>query len=135
MPTIPDLLHPGHVISAKGISPLPSHQEAMKSCEFPTNATQMGVFLGKNNYYRKFIQQYSSMAGILSETIKGNPKKIQAIVPTEKMRTAFQQLKQALLEAPILAYPQSYTNEPFILDTDCSKDNNCIGAVLSQVQN
>ena len=75
------------------------------------------------------------MAGILSETIKGSPKKNQTIQPNQKMREAFQQLKQALLEAPILAYPQFYTDEPFILDTDWSKDNNCIGAVLSQVQN
>ena len=43
------------------------------------------------------------------------------------MEAAFQQLKQALLEAPILAYPQFNTDEPFILDTDWSKDNNCIG--------
>ena len=107
----------------------------MKNWEFPSTVTQMRAFLGKTNYYRKFIQQYSSMAGILSETIKGNPKKNQTILPNQKMKEAFQQLKQALLEAPILAYPQFYTDEPFILDTDWSKDNNCIGAVLSQVQN
>ena len=75
------------------------------------------------------------MAHILSETIKGSRKKNQLITPTKKMEVAFQKLKQALLEAPILAYPQFYTDEPFILDTDWSKDNNCIGAVLSQVQN
>ena len=95
----------------------------------------MRAFLGKTNYYQKFIQQYSSIAGILSETIKGNPGKNKVIVPDKKMETAFQLLKQALLEAPILAYPQFYTDEPFILDTDWSKDNNCIGAVQSQVQN
>ena len=96
----------GHVISAQGIAPLPSHQEAVKNWEFPTNVTQMWAFLGKTNYYRKCIQQYSSMAGILSETIKGSPKKNQLISPMEKMTAAFQKLKQALLEAPILAYPQ-----------------------------
>ena len=95
-----------HVISAKGISPLPSHQEAVRNWEFPTTVTQMRAFLGKTNYYRKFIQQYSSMAGILSETIKESPKKNKTIVPDKKMETAFQKLKQALLEAPILAYPQ-----------------------------
>ena len=65
------------------------------------------------------------MAGILSETIKGSPKKNQLISPTERMLTAFQKLKQALLEAPILTYPQFYTDEPFILDNDWSKENNC----------
>ena len=111
-----------------------THQDAVRDWEFPSTITQMRAFLGMLNYYRKFIQQYSSMAGILSETIKGSPKKNQTIIPTPKMTEAFQKLKQALLEAPILAYPQFYTDEPFILDTDWSKDNNCIGAVLSQVQ-
>ena len=68
----------------------------------------------------------------MSETIKGAPKKNQVITPTPKMEEAFQKLKRALLEAPILAYPQFHTDEPFILDTDWSKDNNCIGAVLSR---
>ena len=39
----------GHVISAKGISPLPSHQEAVRNWEFPTTVTQMRAFLGKTN--------------------------------------------------------------------------------------
>ena len=101
----PSIEYLGHVISAKGISPLPSHLDAVKNWEFPSTITQMRAFLGKVNYYRKFIPQYSSMAGVLSETIKGAPKKNQSITPTTKMTEAFQKLKQALLEAPILAYP------------------------------
>ena len=34
----------------------------------------------------------------------------------------------------MLAYPDFHSKEPFILDTDWSKDPGCIGAVLSQVQ-
>jgi hypothetical protein len=46
------------------------------------------------------------------------------------VETPFSQLKQALTQAPILAYP---TREGFfILDTDAS--NVGMGAVLSQVQ-
>ena len=119
----PSIEYLGHVISGKGISPLPLHQEAVKNWEFPSTVTQTRAFLGKTNYYRKFIQQYSSMAGILSETIKGSPKKNQTIHQSPKMKEAFQRLNRALLEAPILAYPQFYTDEPFILDTDWS---NCL---------
>ena len=43
---------------------------------------------------------------------------------------AFQQLKLALTEAPVMAYP--LPEAPFILNTDAS--NCAIGAVLSQVQ-
>ncbi len=50
------------------------------------------------------------------------------------MRQAFQQLKQHLLSAPVLAFPQFSSPEPFILDTDWSLDNNAVGGVLSQLQ-
>ena len=46
---------------------------------------------------------------------------------------AFRKLKQLLLTAPILAYPQ-FHGKPFILDTDFSADPGAIGGVLSQEQ-
>ena len=42
-------------------------------------------------------------------------------------------MKQKLMSAPILAYPQ-FQGEPFILDTDFSADPGAIGGVLSQEQ-
>ena len=47
--------------------------------------------------------------------------------------TAFQLLKQALVSAPVLAYPQFSSSNPFILETDASTKG--LGAVLSQQQN
>ena len=52
-------------------------------------------------------------------------------VRTKECNDSFQQLKAALLSAPVLAYPHSA--EPFVLDTDAT--NVDIGAVLSQVHN
>ena len=43
---------------------------------------------------------------------------------------AFENLKQALTNTPILAYPRN--KDSFILDTDAS--NTSMGAVLSQIQ-
>jgi hypothetical protein len=43
---------------------------------------------------------------------------------------SFENLKQALTNTPILAYPRN--EDSFILDTDAS--NTCMGAVLSQIQ-
>ena len=40
-------------------------------------------------------------------------------------------MKQKLMSAPILAYPQ-FHGKPFILDTDFSVDPGGIGGVLSQ---
>ena len=46
-------------------------------------------------------------------------------------QAAFENLREALLSAPCLAFPN--TDDPFILDTDASETS--IGAELSQVQN
>ena len=43
-------------------------------------------------------------------------------------------LKQALLDAPVLAHPQFRSKNKFILDTDYSASNRAIGGCLSQVQ-
>ena len=48
----------------------------------------------------------------------------------EKFEVAFSKIKQALVQAPILAYPTS--EDTFILDTDASAHS--VGAVLLQVQ-
>ena len=48
---------------------------------------------------------------------------------TKACEESFQQLKDALVSAPVLAYPR--TTEPFLLDTDAS--NVSVRAVLSQV--
>lgn len=47
---------------------------------------------------------------------------------------AFHKLRQCLLEPPILTFPQFDSPEPFILDTDWSKDHAAIGATISQKQ-
>ena len=54
--------------------------------------------------------------------------------PSTEFITAFKDLKSRLLKAPILAYPCFQSNEPFILDTDWSQENNAIAVVLSQKQ-
>ena len=48
----------------------------------------------------------------------------------EEQQTAFEHLKQLMVEAPILTHPR--TEGQFILDTDASNEG--IGAVLSQIQ-
>jgi hypothetical protein len=52
---------------------------------------------------------------------------------TKEIEAAHRKLRQALCEAPILAYPR-FDGEPFIIKTDWSCDNRAIGGVLSQEQ-
>ena len=54
--------------------------------------------------------------------------------PDDALIGSFEALKTALLNAPILSYPD-FTGSPFIVDVDWSEENRTVGGVLSQVQN
>jgi hypothetical protein len=63
----------GHVVSAEGISPLPSKVEAIVNLEPPTNQKAIRSFLGMA-YYRDHIANYATIALPLTElTKKGYP--------------------------------------------------------------
>ena len=96
--------------------------------------------MGKISYYRRFIQNFSHKSACLYDLLgknegddsQGPKRKNEPIELDEEQLAAFRELRQALVTAPILAYPDFNSKEPFILDTDWS--TTAIGAVLSQVQ-
>ena len=115
-----------------------SYKEVVAKWPVPQNRTQARAFMGKVGYYRKFIKNFAAHARPWSDiTGKDNADKHEKTTPIEvtpAMKESFEFLKNALLTAPILAYPRFDSDEPFILDTDWSYDNRAIGGVLSQVQ-
>lgn len=94
----------------------------------------MRSFLGFAGYYRRFIKDFSKIAKplneLLSGTGRGRGRQSHSVDWSEDCELAFKQLKQELLQAPILAFAD-YT-QPFILYTDAS--NFGLGAVLAQEQ-
>jgi len=122
----------GHTISSLGIQPMKEYTAAVSDWPPPTNIKELRVFLGKTNYYRRFIPNYSAEALPLTQALKGSPDG--PLTMTPEMTSAFEKLKSALVSSPILAYPRFDSPEPFILDTDWSLENRAIGATLSQVQ-
>ena len=125
----------GHVVSAKGIQPNPEYLKVVANWPVPTTRAKVRTFLGKTGYYRRFIKNYAKIAEPLLEKLaKTELKDTEEFDPTQQFDNSFQQLKKALLNAPILAYPRFDSDEPFILDTDWSAENNAVGAVLSQKQ-
>ena len=135
----------GHRVTPEGLQTIPDYVEIVKKWPMPTTRTAIRAFLGKAGYYRRFIKDYAALAGPLYDATtypeveedgrskKSMDKDTLNITPT--MIKAFQRLKQALTTAPILAYPDFKSTEPFILDTDWSLENNAVGGVLSQKQN
>jgi len=84
------------------------------------------AFVGLCQYYRKFVRNFSAIAAPL-HTLK---KKGILFFWSPECQAAFEQLKDALVGADILALPRD--EGQFILDCDAS--DTAIGAVLSQVQ-
>jgi hypothetical protein len=50
-----ELIYLGHVISDQGISPDPTKVQGIRDFPRPNNRTDVQLFLGMVNYYRKFI--------------------------------------------------------------------------------
>ena len=116
----------GHVVSRDGIQCNPDKVSAVEEWPRPQNLKELRSFLGLCSYYRRFIQECSE---IMAPLIHLTKKKVK-FRWDEKCEVAFGKIKQALVQAPILAYPTS--EDTFILDTDASAYS--VGAVLSQVQ-
>ena len=114
----------GHVLSTKGILPIPDKVKVILNWLPPKNTTQLKSFLGAIGYYRKFIKNFSQIANPLFNLLK---KDIQYIWSVE-CNNAFECLKNKLINAPILT-PPDY-DKPFIIRTDASRDG--LGGVLLQ---
>ncbi|KAI3360647.1 hypothetical protein L3Q82_002512 [Scortum barcoo] len=114
----------GHVVSAAGVSTDPAKVTAVRNWPVPRNIGELRSFLGLASYYRRFVRDFATTASPLHRlTQKG-----QVFQWGEDCAQAFAQLRTALTEAPVLAYPDPC--RPFIVDTDAS--NVGLGAVLSQ---
>ena len=126
----------GHKVTKDGLKPVAEYVKLVKDWPLPTNKTQARAFLGKVGYYRRFIKGYSGIAAPWTDVTGKKPDEDDKaeLVITPEMKKAFTTLKEKLLSAPILAFPDFNSSEPFIVDTDWCQVNNAMGAVLSQVQ-
>ena len=117
----------GHILSAAHIQPLPSKTQAIQCMDPPTSPKQVRAFLGLVGYYRKFIKSFAKIAKPLTLLTRRQVK----FKWTPNHLTAFECLKNAIVQEPILHYP--HPNKTYIVYTDTS-DNAC-GAQLSQNHN
>jgi transposase InsO family protein len=114
----------GHVISAEGVQTDPHKVTAVLHWPTPNNAKELRSFLGLAGYYRKFIKHF----GIISKPLTNLLRKNTMFCWTQEHEVAFQCLKSALSQAPVLALPDF--SKQFILETDACAMG--IGAVLMQ---
>jgi len=114
----------GHLLSFCGISVLPDRVAAINSYPPPTNLRTLRRFIGMTGFYARFIPDYSKRAAVLHALKKKGAK----FVWTEEHQIAFNSLKQALMEAPVLQVPNF--DKEFVLVTDAS--DLAVSAVLNQ---
>ena len=121
-----------HHVSQKGVLPSKKNLESIAQCPPPDTYTKVKSFVGLVGHYRCFIKGFAKIAVPLYDLTSGNSKdkKSEHVNLSPEAHEAFDHLKAACLQAPILAFPDF--DKPFLLEMDASGRG--LGAVLSQKQ-
>ena len=121
-----------HHVSWKGVLPSKKNLECIAQCPPPDTYTKVKSFVGLVGHYRHFIKDFAKIAAPLYDLTSDDnkDKKSEHVNLSPDAREAFDCLKAACLQAPILAFLDF--NKPFLLETDASGRG--LGAVLSQKQ-
>ena len=83
----------GHKVSTSGIQPLPDYVKAVRDAPAPTNVKELQSFLGKVNFYDRFIPDRASiLAPLYALLVQGATWNWDA-----KYQLAFQQIKDLSL--------------------------------------
>ena len=127
-----DINYLAHHVSKKGVLPSKKNLEAIAECPPLDTYTKVKSFVGLVGHYRRFIKGFANIAAPLYDLTSGEnkDKKSEHLDLPPEAREAFDRLKAACLQAPILSFPDF--SKPFLLETDASGKG--LGAVLSQKQ-
>jgi hypothetical protein len=115
----------GHIVNGEGIALSPSRKQALYELQPPKSTAQLRSFMGLVNYFRAFVPRFAQTAKPLTRMCSEK-------VPfrwDEEHEQAFTQLKQRVIDAPMLHHLDY--SLPIILRTDASTTG--AGGVLLQV--
>ncbi|KAL0539536.1 hypothetical protein IC582_023751 [Cucumis melo] len=103
----------GHIVSGQGVEVDTEKIKSIKQWPVLSNVKELRGFLGLTGYYRRFMQNYGSIAAPLTQLLK-----LGAFRWTEDSQTTFDRLKEAMMTLPVLALPDF--SLPFEMETDFS---------------
>ena len=121
-----------HHVSQKGVLPSKKNLESIAQCLPPDTYTKVKSFVSLVGHYRHFITGFAKIAAPLYDLTSSDnkDKKSEHVNLSPEALEAFDHLKAACRQAPILAFLDFY--KPFLLEMDASRRG--LGAVLSQKQ-
>jgi len=114
----------GHVVSNRGTEVDKAKIEVIENLHPPKTVREVRSFVGHAGFYRRFIKDFSK----ITKPLTGFLMKDAEFIFNEQCLESFQQLKQALILAPIMQPP--YWNQPF--EIMCDVSDYAVGAVLGQ---
>ncbi|XP_024013310.1 uncharacterized protein LOC112087599 [Eutrema salsugineum] len=114
----------GHIVSEEGVAVDPEKIIAVTEWPVPKSVTEVRSFLGLAGYYRKIVPNFSRIFKPLTSLTEKNVK----FEWTDKRSQRFEELKQKLIETPILVLP--WSGIPYDVYTDASGSR--LGCVLMQ---
>ena len=102
----------------------PGKIQSVQGWPLPTNVTALKQFLGLASYYRRYVENFTTIAAPLHTLTQKN-------VPFQWSQACDSTHKGKLIESPVLSYPNFAADAaPFVLQTDASTVG--IGAILEQ---
>lgn len=94
----------GYVVDSRGLRTDPEKVEAILNYPTPTCRKDVKRFLGTATWYRRFVPQFSTIAGPLNK-LTSNKKGGPPFKWTPEADAAFLKLKECLVSAPVLSCP------------------------------
>lgn len=110
--------------------PDPHKVDIIKRLPVPVSVTALRSFLGIVGFCREFIEHFADIAKPLNGLLTGNKKKKDSLDWGPEHQTAFETLKNALIQAPALRNPDR--SQPFILQTTATEE--ALSVLLQDVQ-
>jgi hypothetical protein len=114
----------GHRVSANGLQVDPEKVRAVADWKVSRDVHGVRSFLGLVNYFRRFLQGYSKMVVPLTNLTR----KDMHWIWSSECQEAFEKVKHAVTNAPVLAPPE--LGKPFEVVSDAAGVG--LGAVLLQ---
>ena len=111
----------GYVITSARVHTGPKKIATMQQWSTPTDLKSLREFLGLTGYYRKFVKGYGQIAAPLTTLLKND-----AFSWSKESKQAFQHLKAAMVQPPMLALPNF--DKTFVKECDALRKR--LGAVL-----